>query len=152
MNDELQNTGSFSRRYLSSANLIVPFYYFLLAIALAVPALFLGKSIRFFIALSALFFLPLFLKIVIKNAADRQWVFLLCSVTLLCVLTLISGTLLGLAIRLLLLIFILFFLIWLFAQFIFPSRKMQLLTLTLILTYLTYELYKFISANIYISN
>jgi hypothetical protein len=145
MNKELQNTDSLLRKYFCSMNQIIPYYYFLFAIALAVPALFFGKSLRYFIALSALFFLPLLLRIAFKNAAEKKWLFLLCSTILLCLLTLISGTLLGIAARLIFQIFILFLVLWIYSLLIFPSEKMYWLVSLLIATYLTYELYKFIT-------
>lgn len=109
---------NFLKKYISSINAKVPWYVFLGVALLSIPVLKMGKSIRFYFAFLSLQYLVIAVYVFIKFIREKNWKFSIASISICLVLFLSSGTLFGIAAKILLYLFVVLFVVYLVLKII----------------------------------
>ena len=101
--------------YISSLRDFIPLYIFISLPVICAPALFLGRSIRFYLALVSLLLMFLLIYAAVAGVRRRNWKMTVISIAISSLLSIGAGTLLGVAIKLVLFALYVLFTLLIFA-------------------------------------
>lgn len=101
--------------YISSLRDFIPLYIFISLPVICAPALFLGRSIRFYLALVSLLLMFLLIYAAVAGVRRRNWKMAVISIAISSLLSIGAGALLGVAIKLVLFALYVLFTLLIFA-------------------------------------